>query len=237
MRISMRRRGGAVIVSTAVALVVVGVAFGTALATSAYADAQGRFHGCVANQTGNLRVVTSGSACKPNEVAILWHQTGPTGPQGPQGIQGIQGLQGPKGDKGDKGDKGETGETGAQGPQGVAGPVGPQGAKGDKGDTGAQGPAGDSGVSGHQRLSTAMTTVPGLQSKEINIDCPSGTKAVGGGHRMIGGGSWEVVKSEPYIPGVNMPAAASPAGGWTVEVYNGSVFSGSARATVICANV
>jgi hypothetical protein len=84
----------------------IGVAFGALLAGGiAYAaipDANGVVHGCYANENGHLRVIdpSTGDACKSNESALDWNQTGPQGPPGPQG---------PKGDKGDTGPQGPIG--------------------------------------------------------------------------------------------------------------------------------
>ena len=69
-----------------------GVAVATTLMTSnAYTDANGVYHGCVGDSSGQLRVLASGESCKNNETAIDWSQTGP---QGAQGIQGPEGRQG-----------------------------------------------------------------------------------------------------------------------------------------------
>jgi len=94
------------IVASALLALTASVAVGTTLITSAYTDANGAYHGCVNATNGNLRIVVPAGACKDQEVAIQWNQTGP------QGAQGIQGIQGLKGDKGD---------TGTQGPAGISG--------------------------------------------------------------------------------------------------------------------
>ena len=64
---------------------------GVALAASSEDNAV--YYGCY-GPDGNLRVVQSASACKSNEKAIVWNQTGP---RGEQGLQGEQGLPGPAG--------------------------------------------------------------------------------------------------------------------------------------------
>src|SRR4051795_105371 len=74
-----------------------GVAVATTMATNAFTDSQGVYHGCVGNGSGILRVVTPGESCKASETAIDWNRTGP------------QGIQGPKGEKGDTGSTGPTG--------------------------------------------------------------------------------------------------------------------------------
>jgi hypothetical protein len=67
-------------------------------------DRAGAFHGCVSNQTGLLRVVSSANSChkpirrgrhkNPGEFAVTWNQ------KGQPGAQGIPGLKGDKGDPG-----------------------------------------------------------------------------------------------------------------------------------------
>ncbi len=95
--------------------------------------------GCVTKSTGNMRIVPDSGACKSNEYALSWDQTGPQGPAGPQGLTGATGPigaagpQGPQGLAGPQGLTGATGPTGAAGPQGLQGPTGPQGPAGDPG--------------------------------------------------------------------------------------------------------
>lgn len=100
----MRRKVAAALIAGVVAL-------GTGVALATIPDSGGTIHGCYA-KGGALRVIdTANDACKANETALAWSQTGPQGPPGPQGIQGPQGLQG---------DPGQTGAPGAPGPSGVA---------------------------------------------------------------------------------------------------------------------
>src|SRR5580765_4278749 len=77
------------------ALVAVLAAGGVAVAaTSGIVGADGTINGCYrdgGNQQGELRVVSDGAACRPNESPISWNQTGPPGPQGPAGPQGPTG--------------------------------------------------------------------------------------------------------------------------------------------------
>jgi len=65
------------------------------------------YHGCVDKTTGMLRVA---NACRADEQAISWNQTGPQGPQGVPGPQGPQGVPGPQGPKGDAGPQGPAGD-------------------------------------------------------------------------------------------------------------------------------
>ena len=153
------------VVALAAAGTVVALA-GTAWATGAVSSivsADGSINGCYKEANGQLRVVPSGEACGPSELAISWSQRGPQGAPGAQGAPGPQGPQGPKGEKGDtglqgpqgeRGADGARGETGARGPQGEPGPAGaqgvpgPAGPQGPKGDDGATGQAGEMGPAG-----------------------------------------------------------------------------------------
>jgi hypothetical protein len=76
--------------------VVVGLAIaGVAIARAAIPDASGVIHACY-RSNGNLRVVDN-PACKKNETALAWNQTGPQGLPGPQGQPGVSGPAGPAG--------------------------------------------------------------------------------------------------------------------------------------------
>jgi hypothetical protein len=123
--------------------------------------------GCYSNSNGGLRVIDTeaGDACKTNETAIQWSQTGP------QGIAGPQGPAGPAGD------------TGPAGPAGPAGPQGLQGPAGATGATGAQGPAGPAGPGGATGYEVVRTSgaSSNFDFKVQAATCPAGKKAVGGG--------------------------------------------------------
>src|SRR5262245_53035209 len=101
------------------ALVAVLVAGGVAVAaTSGIVGPDGTINGCYrdgGNQQGELRVVSDGAECRPNESPISWNQVGPAGPPGPQGQAGPSGPTGPAGPQG---------PTGSQGPAGPPGPSG-----------------------------------------------------------------------------------------------------------------
>lgn len=66
---------------------------GVAVAAGGIPDGVGVIHGCY-KLNGDLYVVPAGTACKKNETALQWSQTGPQGPQGTQGPQGPQGVPG-----------------------------------------------------------------------------------------------------------------------------------------------
>jgi type VI secretion system secreted protein Hcp len=87
---------------------------GIGVSTYAWARTQAdtTLFACAANSDGALRLVTSAGACKNNETAIQWNQTGPAGAAGATGAQGPAGLNG------------RDGRDGATGPQGPAGPAG-----------------------------------------------------------------------------------------------------------------
>lgn len=84
-------------------LVVAGIAY------AAIPGPDGLIHGCYANSTGSLRVTDHDAACKANETALPWNQTGPRGPAGPTGPQGPQGGSGPAGAEGPEGPQGPPG--------------------------------------------------------------------------------------------------------------------------------
>lgn len=58
---------------------------------------------CVAENTGNVRIVASASACRPNETSQTWNQQGPQGPAGRDGVDGTDGADGTDGTDGTNG--------------------------------------------------------------------------------------------------------------------------------------
>jgi len=138
--------------------------------------------------------------------------TGPAGPPGPQGPQGLQGLQG------------EVGPQGMTGPQGVPGDPGPQGAQG---PAGATGPAGPAGVSGYQVVSVTVMVASGARTN-VNVPCPSGKTAIGGGARTVSATllNGNLVASWPASPSV-----------WAVTVRNGDTPTQGFEAYAVCADV
>ena len=72
---------GSVLGLTALIVSVSGVAY------AAIPETDGVIHGCYAKHNGALRVIdtSTGAACKGNEVALPWSQSGPPGPPGPSG--------------------------------------------------------------------------------------------------------------------------------------------------------
>jgi hypothetical protein len=133
------------------------VAAGVASAGGSRVAASGVIHACEQKNSGALRHVAAGEACRPSELALSWNATGaqgpagPAGPAGPRGATGPAGPQGPTGatgPQGPAGNDGADGADGATGAQGPAGPAGQDGAPGPAGPTGPQGPQGPQGPAG-----------------------------------------------------------------------------------------
>src|SRR5215469_13258642 len=112
------------------------------------ADAQQIF-ACVNNNTGAVRIVAQGAACRTPESLVTWNVVGPQGPPGPAGAPGPPGPQGP------------AGPAGAQGGAGQQGPAGPQGVRGEPGERGPFGPAGPPGPKGEPGQGSALRHVEG----------------------------------------------------------------------------
>lgn len=149
-------------VAAAIGIAIAGIG-GTAWAAGAVGSivgADGAINGCYKEASGQLRVVASGEACGPSELALQWSQKGPKGEQGPQGLRGDPG---PQGEKGEIGATGPAGPQGPKGDSGAAGAVGPAGPKGDTGAAGADGisvmsqpePAGGNCTSGGAKFTAA----------------------------------------------------------------------------------
>src|SRR5215813_14933674 len=94
------------------------------------AGGQEQIFACVNANSGAVRIVAQGAACRTPERLVTWNVVGPQGPPGPAGPAGALGPPGPQGPAG-------AGALGSPGPQGPAGPPGPPGPKGDPGQTSA----------------------------------------------------------------------------------------------------
>src|SRR6516162_11213875 len=94
------------------------------------ADAQQQIFACVNANSGGVRIVAQGAACRTPESLVTWNVVGPQGPPGPTGPAGALGPPGPQG---------------PAGPAGAQGPAGPQGLRGEPGERGPYGPAGPPG--------------------------------------------------------------------------------------------
>src|SRR5215831_5062719 len=89
------------------------------------AGAQQQIFACVNANSGAVRIVAQGTACRTPESLVTWNVVGPQGPPGPAGPAGALGPPGPQGPAG------PAGALGPPGPQGPAGPPGPPGPKGE----------------------------------------------------------------------------------------------------------
>jgi hypothetical protein len=152
---------------------------------AAIPEEDGTIHGCYATtggiltSKGALRVVDAGTACRPNESAILWNEqgpqgeTGPAGPQGDAGPAGATGETGPAGPAGAKGDAGDTGPAGPAGPAGATGPAGPQG------PAGAAGSALAAGVARSVPGATRFYALSGVSTPSTASEDPASPLAAG----------------------------------------------------------
>ena len=142
------------------------------------ADAQQIF-ACVNANTGAVRIVAQGAACRTPESLVTWNVVGPQGPPGPTGPAGALGPPGPQG---------PAGPAGAQGSAGQQGPAGPQGMRGEPGERGPFGPAGPPGSKGEPGPVSALRHVEGpgdtiaCNEGEVLVSaiCKEGTATVQG---------------------------------------------------------
>ena len=81
----MGRFKSPVIAAIASAVLTATVVGGVAIAQT---SAEAKITACVAENSGNVRIIQSSDNCKPNEVKTTWNQQGPVGPAGPQGPPG-----------------------------------------------------------------------------------------------------------------------------------------------------
>ncbi|MBV8322350.1 MAG: hypothetical protein JO049_16960 [Hyphomicrobiales bacterium] len=99
------------------------------------ADAQQIF-ACVNSNSGAVRIVAQGVACRTPESLVTWNVVGPQGPPGPAGSAGALGPPGPQGPAGPAGAQGSAGQQGLRGERGERGPYGPAGPPGSKDEPG-----------------------------------------------------------------------------------------------------
>lgn len=128
----------------------------------------------------------------------------------------------------------EEGPSGPPGPQGVAGPQGPAGADGATGETGPAGPAGAGadGVSGYE-IVTGETPVDATSTKQLQVECPAGKKALGASWGVLDPTSAILEGRATYFQ------ARSNGSGWLTNAQNDSGFAPEwkLRVRVICATV
>jgi hypothetical protein len=203
-----RQARGRRLAALAFGLVFTLVGGGAALAT--IPDA-GTISSCYAKTAGALRVIDASSAqCKSTESSLSWNQTPPQGPQG------AAGPQGPKGGQGDQGPQGVKGSTGDAGPAGPAGPQGPQGPPGNP---------------GYFKVQTDWFEVAWTEDLTIEAQCPSGTKAVGGGY--VANDNVSIQLSKPALVWRN---GGPDTDGWLVKGVGGPYFGtfGGFKAVAVC---
>jgi hypothetical protein len=103
------------------------------------AGAQQQIFACVNANSGGVRIVAQGAACRTPEKLVTWNVVGPQGPPGPAGPAGALGPPGPQGPAGPAGPQGSAGQQGSAGAQGM---------RGERGEPGPAGPAGPPGAKG-----------------------------------------------------------------------------------------
>lgn len=123
----------------------------------------------------------------------------------------------------------EEGVTGPKGDPGEAGPAGPQG------EVGPQGPGGTGGVSKLQMW--AKPTFIDVGETVVDVNCPTGHKALSGGYRVPG-------VSSPTIPEVQVRSSyAIPQvyTGWRVIFFKSLEYTGTPKSEVaayaMCADI
>ncbi len=197
----MRKRE---LIATAVGAIVATVLAGS-VAWAAIPGDGGVIQGCY-DTGGNLKVV-SALPCPKNYTALQWNQQGVPGPRGEtgdKGEQGIQGIPGERGPQGEQGVRGITGDRGEPGPQGIQGIEGVQGPPGPEG---SQGPAVTPVLQSH---SVTIGDPPAGSATAVDVACPAGQSATGGGFQ--GGSGDDVVVSRPTIN----PVTPFNLNGWRV---------------------
>ena len=120
-------------------------------AKRAGAEAGNVVHGCVGENTGRLRIVSSAANCGTQEMSISFNREGKRGPAGKQGRRGAAGKPGSNGNDGaagHSGAQGAAGLVGANGAPGLAGAKGDAGEMGEPGENGAKGDPGENGAKG-----------------------------------------------------------------------------------------
>jgi hypothetical protein len=114
-------------------------AFVVTLALAPVSAGAQQIFACVNANSGAVRIVAQGVACRTPESLVTWNVVGTQGPAGPAGPAGVLGPPGPQGPAGPAGAQGSAGQQGPAGPQGMSGergPYGPAGPPGPKGEPG-----------------------------------------------------------------------------------------------------
>ncbi|MBI4147404.1 collagen-like protein [Candidatus Woesearchaeota archaeon] len=140
----------------------------------------------------------------------------------------LVGCAAQKGEKGDVGPQGPKGEQGPKGDTGLKGPAGPQGEpgeQGEKGDTGPQGAPGTAGSLGVEVV-TIKTASSAEDWKSMQVACPSGKTALGGGATIaataaMGDPDIALEASYPVLDSNNEPK------GWSASAYETNTNTGT----------
>jgi len=127
-------------------------AFVVTLALAPISAGAQQIFACVNANSGAVRIVAQGAACRTPESLVTWNVVGPQGPPGPAGPAGALGPSGPPGPAGPAGPPGSAGQQG---------PAGPQGMRGEHGERGPYGPAGPPGPKGEPGPASALRHVEG----------------------------------------------------------------------------
>lgn len=107
-----------------------------------------------------------------------------------------------------------------KGDTGPAGPAGPKGDKGDKGDRGPTGLQGPPGISGLTIVTKTSSSTAGFQG--VSINCPAGTRVLGGGGGTTTPGAGVSVRNSFPLNGnagwIVVAEAERPGTGWSYTV-------------------
>jgi hypothetical protein len=108
--------------------------------------------------------------------------------------------------------------------KGDAGPQGPQGPQGEKGDKGDKGATGDKGAPGISRYTIVeKTSSTKNSSMGVQVNCPAGTRALGGGGGTQTPGAGVTVRNSFPVTGTTpgwlvVVDAKTPGSGWNYKV-------------------
>ena len=149
----------------------------------------------------------------------------------PSVLKQLKGAKGPTGQSG----TGLTGPEGPNGARGATGATGPAGPKGDTGATGATGPSGATQVAVYSATSTSAAVAGG--SSTVEVSCPSGMVATGGGAGWVFPNQTEqpIPVVSVSIPLIVWPSTTKPTG-WRAVVRNTGAGFVYAEAEAICAS-
>jgi hypothetical protein len=203
----LRRRSPATLLALVAALVAVGgVAYASIPGPDGVIKACYNKPGLLGLGKGELRVIDSQANCAGTETPITWNQAGPKGDPGPAGPQG------------------DTGPAGPEGPQGEPGPAGQQG------EQGVPGPPGS--IGGYQIVKHTEGTPSTPLPLVAFVECPDGTKVLGGGAAIAGSASEESVLSS------SRPLDDGDGWGASTELLEpGTLVTGTVTVWAICADV